>query len=89
MASDSMAATDEVHDAQVERKLISQAHSEGHDADIPSLEDYILTAAQELERRKSNAKNEREAARREPDRDIEKGDESGGAVALAGNTKSD
>ncbi|KAI6081353.1 bicyclomycin resistance protein [Hypoxylon rubiginosum] len=59
---------------QLQRK-ISQAVDEGHDADIPSSEGYILNQQEELKRQRSIADRRRNsiASRSKGDHDIEKG----------------
>ncbi|XXH02925.1 hypothetical protein Hte_009315 [Hypoxylon texense] len=59
---------------QLQRK-ISQAVDEGHDADIPSSEGFVLSQQEELKRQRSIADRRRNstASRSKADHDIEKG----------------
>ncbi|OTB02963.1 hypothetical protein M426DRAFT_322197 [Hypoxylon sp. CI-4A] len=64
-------------DAQLQlRRKISQAVDEGHDADIPSSEGFILNEQDELKRQQSivnRRKNSIASKRSKADRDVEKG----------------
>ncbi|KAI5855135.1 bicyclomycin resistance protein [Durotheca rogersii] len=78
-------------DIQLSRK-ISQAVDEGHDADIPSSEGFVLTEQEELKRRRSIAERRRNSIaskRSKADRDVEKGRQPGQGVLLGASDEND
>ncbi|KAI1135951.1 bicyclomycin resistance protein [Hypoxylon sp. FL0543] len=79
-------------DAQLQlRRKISQAVDEGHDADIPSSEGYVLSEEEELRRVQSIAQRRRNstASRRgRTDHDVEKA-QAPGEVALSSSNEGD
>ncbi|KAI1479278.1 bicyclomycin resistance protein [Daldinia eschscholtzii] len=76
---------------QLQRK-ISQAVDEGHDADIPSSQGFVLNEQEELKRQRSIAERRRSSfasKRSRADRDVEKAQAPGDAVLSSSNDDGD
>ncbi|KAG4220888.1 hypothetical protein PC116_g30633 [Phytophthora cactorum] len=76
---------------QLQRK-ISQAVDEGHDADIPSSQGFVLNEQEELKRQRSIAERRRSSfasKRSRADRDVEKAQAPGDAVLSSSNDGED
>ncbi|KAI1803011.1 bicyclomycin resistance protein [Daldinia bambusicola] len=76
---------------QLQRK-ISQAVDEGHDADIPSSQGFVLNEQEELQRQRSIAERRRNSfasKRSRPDRDVEKAQAPGDAALASSNDGED
>ncbi|KAI1413111.1 bicyclomycin resistance protein [Hypoxylon sp. FL1857] len=83
----------ESSDAQLQlRRKISQAVDEGHDADIPSSEGFVLSEQEELRRVQSIAQRRRNSTasrRSKTDHDIEKAQSPGEAALSSSNEGED
>ncbi|KAL7620550.1 hypothetical protein AAE478_009545 [Parahypoxylon ruwenzoriense] len=79
------------NDTQLQlRRKISQAVDEGHDADIPSSEGFVLTEQEELRRQRSIAERRRNSIaskRSRADHDVEKAQEPGESTLSSSNNE--